>query len=92
LVKNTTTGNLLHTGRGFVHGILASVDASGGGTTGSVTIYDNTLASGNILFRANLHYNSPLFIQLDKVHVLNFETGCMVVTTAYVDAFILTEF
>ena len=90
-VPKNTASQVLHSGRGFIHTIIASVDGAAGGTNGTLTIYDNTAASGNILFRVHPYLNNPVFIELERTHVLKFLTGLTVVTSAYVDAFILSE-
>ncbi len=90
-VPKNTSSKVLHTGRGFLHALIATVDTAGGGTTGSLTLYDNTAASGNILLRVNLHSNANVILELDRVHALKFATGLTAVTTQYVDAYVLSE-
>lgn len=90
IAKNTAS-KVLHTGRGFVHVIMASVDHIAGGSEGTLTLYDNTAASGNILLRVQVYFERPVVIQLDRVHALKFSTGLTAVTSQYCDAYVLSE-
>jgi hypothetical protein len=90
--KNSTSGQLIHSGRGFVHAIVATVDAASGGSTGTLTLYDNTAAAGNVLFRAHVSTNSPLVVRLDRILALVFETGLTAVTSQYLEVMVVTEY
>jgi len=85
-----STTKTLKTGKGKVHAILATCSASGSGAQ-SVTLYDNTAGSGNILFLGYLWYNMNCIIILPDYLALKFSTGLTVVTSNAVAAFIATE-
>jgi hypothetical protein len=82
-----STTKTLHSGSGKVHAILATSDSS----TGMVTIYDNTAASGSILFQISLNSTTPAFIILPAERPLRFHTGLTVVTDANTRCLIISE-
>ena len=78
----------LHTGAGKVRAILATNSSA---TAQTLTLYDNTAASGNILFAASVASPMPLVIILPIDFPLSFSTGLHVTTGANTQAMIITE-
>ena len=87
-VAANNAGSTLHTGAGKVRAIIATARAT---SAESVTLYDNTAASGNVLIRVNVTDGDPAIIILPVNYPLTFTTGLTVVTSTNCDAFILTE-
>ena len=75
------TGTLLRTGPGELHDGIATSTAPVGSPE-TITFYDNTLDSGNVLLTLKLNENSPIFIQLRSDMPLRFSTDLTVVTPA----------
>ena len=82
------SSSTLHTGAGKVRAILATNSIA---TYQALTLYDNTAASGNVLFTAYVGATMPLIIILPNDLPLVFSTGLHVVTGANTQAMIITE-
>jgi hypothetical protein len=80
---NTT--KTLHSKAGKIHSILLT-----GSGTGTLTLYDNTSATGTVLFIFD-YTAGPLRFEFDRQMPLAFATGLTAVTSANVRAFIITE-
>jgi hypothetical protein len=78
----------LHSTSGKLRSLLLTGEST---TIGSITIYDNTVASGNVLYAAKLRIDAPITIILPLETPMIFETGLTVVTDANASAFLLTE-
>ncbi|MEW5870729.1 MAG: hypothetical protein AB1894_15760 [Chloroflexota bacterium] len=76
-----STTKTIHTGPGQVLSILATTT---NGAAQTITLYDNTAASGDILLTINLIAYGPVIIILPLEHRLRFDTGLTVVTPATV--------
>jgi hypothetical protein len=69
-----TASALIITGPGILTGIVASVSAASSQAT--LTCYDNTAASGTIIFQVELYSESlPLVIFLSDQYAIRFSTG-----------------
>ncbi|MBN2148703.1 MAG: hypothetical protein JW726_15050 [Anaerolineales bacterium] len=71
-----TASALVHTGRGWVVGLVCSIAT--GQTEGDVIVYDNTSAAGTKIFQATLHEHMPLVIFFPSNCRPLFTTGCYV--------------
>jgi len=87
-IPASTASKVLHTGHGKIHAIIATATTPDL-TTGVLTLYDNTAASGTVLLVLNVGAN-PVIIDLDRLTPLIFTTGLTAKTT-YTDVFIITE-
>ena len=74
-----STTKTIYTGPGQVISILATTTSATGVT---ITFYDNTAGSGNVLLTLNLQCSSPIAIILPIEQRLKFDTGLTVVTPA----------
>lgn len=83
-----SSSTTLHSSAGLVRELIVSGEST---TIGTITIYDNTAASGNILFAAKVRIDAPLILVFNLVHPLVFWSGLTVVTDGYANAFIITE-
>jgi hypothetical protein len=73
----------VHTGRGRLRGLLLSHAQA---AVQTVTIYDNTAASGTVLLRLHLAPElSPWFLMFPEVHAPTFSTGLTVDPGANID-------
>ena len=87
-VPANTNSKLLHTGAGKAHAIIVT----GADTTAdSLTLYDNTLAAGDVLIKINVSLYAPVTLHLDRLLSLQFSKGLTAVTSAGASAFVLTE-
>jgi hypothetical protein len=79
------TTKTLHTGSGKVYGVVIT----NSGTSGSLTLYDNTSGSGTVLaiYYSN-YYPMGIFYPLETP--LQFITGLTAVTTTTVTAHLIT--
>ena len=82
------TTKTLHTGSGKILAIIATNTSS---TPASLTLYDNTAASGTVLAVFSISYLTPLIIILPQNTPITFTTGLTAVTGATILAFIITE-
>ncbi len=79
----------MSTGRGFVHGIILSSAATG--AIESLTLYDNTDATGNVLIKINSYHYDPAVILFDRIRPLAFTVGLTAKTSTNGDAFVILE-
>ena len=78
----------LHTGQGAIYAILASTSKSSG--VASVTFYDNTSGSGNVLLTLHLNPYQPVVqLSFEEYRPLRFETGLTVATGAEVECHVI---
>ena len=69
-----TTSSLLVSGRGILQGLIACVSAASSQAT--LTLYDNTSASGTVLFQIELYSSAePFMIFFPDRFAPRFETG-----------------
>ena len=69
-----TSSALIVSGKGILKGIIASVSAASSQAT--LTCYDNTAASGTIIFQVELYSSlSPLHIFFSDQYAPRFTTG-----------------
>lgn len=76
-----STSTLIHTGIGMLTGLVASVD---GTSDALVTCYDNTSASGTILFQAYIgpsDQNQPYQVFFSDRFAIRFTTGLYIAIT-----------
>ena len=84
-----STGTLLRTGAGEVHALIFTCANT---TAESVTIYNNTAGSGNILIKFNLEQRSPIVIFFPPHMPLQFTTGLYVSTGTNVVGFVILAY
>ncbi len=90
-IPKATASQVLNTGPGKVYAIILTVDKISS-IEASLTLYDNTAASGTILIRVNAQaYAAPVIIFFDKLMPLTFTTGLTATTSTYGDAFVIME-
>ena len=87
-VPANTASQALHNGSGKVRAIIATATS---GTSGALTLYDNTAASGNVLIKVNVTNGHPAIIILPANYPLVFTNGLTAASSANVEAFVLTE-
>jgi hypothetical protein len=85
---DSAASTTLHTGAGKIRAIMITCSST---TPASLTLYDNTAASGNVLLIASVSTYSPFILVLPKNYPLIFDTGLHGVCATNVRAFILTE-
>lgn len=83
-----STTRVLHAGPCRVHGVLASGLSTGAGT---FTLYDNTAASGAVLFSASVSLYAPLLLLLSPLEALDCTSGLTAVTDANCRLFVIGE-
>lgn len=81
-------GKVLHSGPGKIYTLIVTCSST---TAAAVTVYDNTAASGTVLFKANVAAYAPLVIHFPQNTPLVFTTGLAIATAAGVEAFAITE-
>jgi len=86
-----SSSDTLHTGEGWIRAIFLFSNNSSEPTYTDLTLYDNTAASGNILFFATANINRYVSVIFPLETPLKFSTGLHAVTDAYGHAYILTE-
>lgn len=87
-IPANTSSKVLHTGPGKIRAIIATPSTANAET---LTLYDNTAASGNILIKINCSYRLPTIIILPQNFPMVFSTGLTAVTSVGLDAFVITE-
>ena len=83
-----SSSTTLHSVEGWLRTLIVTGEST---TIGEITIYDNTAASGDILFAAKVRIDAPLIIKHFLQIPMKFDTGLTVVTDANANAFLLTE-
>jgi hypothetical protein len=86
-VPKNTSAQTLHSGAGKVHAVIATTT----GTVESVTLYDNTAASGNVLIALDLRNDTPLILIYPAERPLRFYTGLTVKTSTNAQCHLITE-
>ena len=79
-IVNQATGSTLVTGPGRVLGVMATAESS---TPQTVTLWDNTAASGTLLWRLYVSSYAPVIVFFPPGFHLSFTIGLHVVTSAY---------
>jgi hypothetical protein len=83
-----STSRTLHSGAGWLRTIIVTGEST---TIGTCTIYDNTAASGNVLYACKVRIDASVIIILPLETPLRFTTGLTVVTDAEARAYLLAE-
>ena len=85
---DSNTSKQLHSGAGKIRAIIVTGSST---TPASLTLYDNTAASGNILLVISASAYDSVVVVLPQNYPLIFNTGLYGVTATNCRAFILTE-
>lgn len=87
-IPPNTASQVLHSGPGKVHIIIASTTSASAET---LVLYDNTAASGNVLLQLAVSAATPAAIILPPALALSFSSGLTAVTGANLAAFVATQ-
>lgn len=75
-----SAGKLLANGPGLVHAVILSADNFSASET--LTLYDNTAASGNVLLELKASAHAAVVIERHELRPLFFRSGLTAVTSA----------